>query len=223
MNNRIIVAYDGSVPAAALTDRSTPIERSQLGGAEAMAVELRRRYPQLSCHAQAVIGAPSEVLIDASATADLMVVGRSSAGAVEAVGDDDPTLEVLTREECLRLVATLPVGRIAVNGVGGPPHVVPVNYVLDGDVIVFRTDPGTKLSALRKRPVTFQTDLIDLFHRTGWSVSIQGWASDSEDPGAASESWAGGIKRHVVRVEPFHVSGRRIRLPAISADERGYL
>jgi hypothetical protein len=128
---------------------------------------LRRRHPQLSCHAQAVIGAPSEVLIDASATADLLVVGRISAGAVEAVGDDDPTLEVLTREECLRLVATLPVGRIAVNGVGGPPHVVPVNYVLDGDVIVFRTDPGTKLSALRKRPVTFQTDLID-----AWSGSV---------------------------------------------------
>lgn len=118
MNNRIIVGYDGSVPAAAaadwaaaeavarhaelcvlscytmpiggtgpgaaLSDRSAPIERARLGGAGAMAVELRRRHPQLSCQALAVIGSPSEVLIDASATADLMVVGRSGAGAVEA-------------------------------------------------------------------------------------------------------------------------------------------
>ena len=84
MNNRIIVAYGGTGAAAALTDRATQIERARLGGAKAMAVELRRRYPQLSCHAQAVIGAPSEVLIDASATADLMAVGRSGAGAVGA-------------------------------------------------------------------------------------------------------------------------------------------
>ena len=99
--------------------------------------------------------------------------------AVTAEADGSPTLEELTRDECLRLVATLPVGRIAVNAATGPPHVLPVNYVLDGDVIVFRTDPGTKLSVLRRRPVTFQTDLVDPVHRTGWSVSIKGWATDT--------------------------------------------
>lgn len=148
---------------------------------------------------------------------------QMAANMIEADQDDDPTLQVLTREECFQLVATLPVGRIAVSSAGGPPHIVPVNYVLEGEIIVFRTDAGTKLSGLRKRPVTFQTDLIDPYHRTGWSVSIQGWASDSEALESARSSWSGGAKQYVVRVEPFHVSGRRILLPVIRSDDHGYL
>ena len=41
-------------------------------------------------------------------------------------------LEELTREECIKLLRTQPVGRFAVAQGEAPPHVVPVNYILDG-------------------------------------------------------------------------------------------
>ena len=54
--------------------------------------------------------------------------------------------------------------------------VLPVNYVLDGDVIVFRSDPGEKLDAIDGHPASFQIDFIDAFHHTGWSVLVRGTA-----------------------------------------------
>ncbi len=41
------------------------------------------------------------------------------------------------------------LGRIAVAAPSGPPEVMPVNYVLDGEAVVFRSDLGTKLTLLR--------------------------------------------------------------------------
>src|SRR6266508_4316639 len=60
----------------------------------------------------------------------------------ETVDDDTARAELdeLDRDECFRLLASVPVGRIAVCGPGQAPLVVPVNFALDGDVIVFRTD-----------------------------------------------------------------------------------
>lgn len=135
-------------------------------------------------------------------------------------------LEELSRDECLQLVASLSIGRIAVPTSVGSPFVVPVNYVLDGEVVVFRTDPGAKLFALRERAVSFQVDLVDPFHRTGWSVLVQGIAYEAtaqEVEHLVVEPWAGGAKQHWVRVVPRVVTGRRIRLPEIRGDARGYL
>lgn len=137
-----------------------------------------------------------------------------------------PTLEELPRDECLQLVASLSIGRIAVARHDQPPLVVPVNYVLDGDVIVFRSDRGTKLFALREQPISFQVDFVDPFHRTGWSVLVTGVAYEAtplEVEHLTVEPWAGGKKQHWVRVQPGVVTGRRIRLPEIQRDSRGYL
>ena len=49
----------------------------------------------------------------------------------------------LTRPECLRLLAARPIGRLAVITAEGLPMIVPVNYVLDGETVLFRTDVGT--------------------------------------------------------------------------------
>jgi len=136
------------------------------------------------------------------------------------------SLEVIARDDCLALVACMSIGRIAVALPGGPPLVVPVNYVLDGATVVFRSDPGTKLDMLREEPVSFQVDLIDPFHRTGWSVLIQGIAYATEHDAeheAELESWVGGEKRHWVRVVPAAITGRRIRFPELPEDLRGYL
>ncbi len=140
--------------------------------------------------------------------------------------DEGPNLEEITREECFRLVASLSIGRVAVARNDEPPLVVPVNYVLDGEAIVFRSDPGTKLFALRHKPISFQVDFVDPFHRAGWSVLMQGIAYEAisrEVEHLKVESWAGGAKQHWVRFVPSVVTGRRIRLPEIEINARGYL
>ena len=139
-----------------------------------------------------------------------------------------PAVERLSREEALALVATLEIGRIAVGRAGQPPLVVPVNYVLDGEVIVFRSDPGTKLSVLvRGEPVSFQVDLVDPFHRSGWSVLVTGTAFEAthwEVDHLTVEPWAGGDKQHWVRLEPDTVTGRRVQFQEpVEEDLPGYL
>jgi len=68
------------------------------------------------------------------------------------------------------------VGRVAVIA-GGRPVVLPVNYAMDGDDVVFRTAEGTKLdAAVRGAPVAFEIDHTDRLYRTGWSVLVSGRA-----------------------------------------------
>ena len=140
--------------------------------------------------------------------------------------EPDRGLEELSRDECMRLLASASIGRVAVPSPDGSPLVVPVNYVLDGEVVVFRSDPGSKLFALREYPMSFQVDSVDPFRRTGWSVLVRGIAYEAvpeEVEHLTVEPWTGGEKQHWVRVLPRVVSGRRIRLPPIRTDARGYL
>ncbi len=60
-------------------------------------------------------------------------------------------VERLAPDECWDLLAQTNVGRLAVL-VDGHPDIFPVNYVLDGDSIVFRTGAGTKDCYLRLTP-----------------------------------------------------------------------
>jgi nitroimidazol reductase NimA-like FMN-containing flavoprotein (pyridoxamine 5'-phosphate oxidase superfamily) len=134
-------------------------------------------------------------------------------------------LEELTREECLALLAVNSVGRIAVIGRDDMPFVVPVNYQLTGETVVFRTDHGTKLDALRRRPVAFQIDEVDPLQRTGWSVLLQGVAhevSPHEVGDAVVEPWLR-QKHHWIQLVPRFISGRRIRLPDVFYEPGGYL
>ena len=132
-------------------------------------------------------------------------------------------LEEIPRDECLKLLRTMSIGRIAVASPGGPPLVVPINYAVDDGDVVFRTDPGTKLDLLRGLPVSFQVDLIDPFHRTGWSVLIQGIAVETVPAEVDPRPWADGPKRHWVRVTPGAITGRWLQLPECPVDCRGYL
>src|SRR4051794_9668259 len=133
-------------------------------------------------------------------------------------------LDEIPRDECFELLAQAPIGRLAVNGRAGSPLVVPVNFVVDREDIVFRSDPGRKLRDVVDRPVSFEIDAIDPVHRTGWSVLVEGIAYESEPPaGVELEPWAPGPKAHWVRVVPGSISGRRIRRSAQPPDPRAYV
>jgi nitroimidazol reductase NimA-like FMN-containing flavoprotein (pyridoxamine 5'-phosphate oxidase superfamily) len=139
-------------------------------------------------------------------------------------------LEVLDRETCLRLLGTAPVGRVAVAVPGEAPLVVPVNFLLVDERIVFRTDYGTvfRQAVLAEGPVSFEVDAFDVTTRTGWSVVVQGPANEVgewEASGLTLRPWAPGSKEHWVQLEARSVTGRRLVLPELPGwpDQGGYL
>jgi uncharacterized protein len=125
-------------------------------------------------------------------------------------------LEVLDRDECLRLLELNHLGRIAVV-VDGYPLVFPVNYALDADAVVFRTDAGTKLFGARNGPVAFECDGTDRVYHTGWSVLVTGHAEEVHDTGEIGRlerlplgTWSPGPKATWLRIRPRSLTGRRI-------------
>lgn len=127
--------------------------------------------------------------------------------------------EILDTAECIHLMATQTVGRLSVV-VGRFPLVVPVNFVLDGDDVVFRTGPGAKLDAADGHDVAFQTDAIDVSSHSGWSVCLVGVArvlGDGERATLLTRSGAlsirpleSGDKPIWVQINTHAVTGRRI-------------
>jgi nitroimidazol reductase NimA-like FMN-containing flavoprotein (pyridoxamine 5'-phosphate oxidase superfamily) len=127
-------------------------------------------------------------------------------------------LQVLDRDQCRRLLATDDVGRLAVIA-GNTAVIFPVNYALDGDTIVFRTDPGTKLEHGPRARASFEVDSFDHTRRAGWSVVATGRLEEVTPYDAATfervrrlaiDPWAGGDKTHWMRLVPDRVTGRRI-------------
>jgi uncharacterized protein len=126
----------------------------------------------------------------------------------------------LTRSECFRLLASQHLGRVVLVDQLGPAA-FPVNYVVDGHTVLFRTDEGSKLdAALRGAGVAFQIDGVDEASHTGWSVLVRAEAVeviDSDDLARVCElplyPWAPGAKTHYVRLLPAMLTGRRIAVP----------
>jgi uncharacterized protein len=133
---------------------------------------------------------------------------------------DEGDLAEIDPEGCWELLATRPVGRVAVI-VGDYASVFPVNYALDGHSAVFRSGAGTKLWALDRSNVTFQADHVDVARRGGWSVMIKGVGQEvsvENNPNLAARSraagadpWAPGPRSRLVRVVADQITGRRIR------------
>jgi uncharacterized protein len=123
----------------------------------------------------------------------------------------------LTRSECFELLAREHLGRVAVVDDRGPV-VVPVNFVLDRHMVVFRTDEGTKLDAAsRGGQVAFEVDGNDAVAHTGWSVLVRGEVVEITDPAELTRlrklpltPWAPGPKARYVRILPAALTGRRI-------------
>ena len=93
---------------------------------------------------------------------------------------DHAGLEVLPFEECLRLLASVPVGRVGFLA-DGELVILPVNHAVDGHDVVFRTAWGSKLAATEgQNLVTFEADHYNEQIRSGWSVVVTGRAEVAE-------------------------------------------
>jgi nitroimidazol reductase NimA-like FMN-containing flavoprotein (pyridoxamine 5'-phosphate oxidase superfamily) len=126
-------------------------------------------------------------------------------------------LDVLSRKECWALVKGTDLGRLAFE-TDGWPLVLPVNYLVDGDDIVIRSDPGRKLAAARQQvQAALQIDSIDRLHRSGWSVLVFGIATAVDDPAEVERldqlhlrSWAASARASWIRLLPVEITGRRL-------------
>ena len=127
-------------------------------------------------------------------------------------------IDVLEREECLELLESDLVGRLAVVSAGAP-SVFPINYVMDDETVVFRTAPGTKLDAGPRAPACFEIDDFDRTNRTGWSVVVSGRLEEITAADAALlarvralpvDPWAVGERDHWMRLVPRMITGRRV-------------
>ena len=129
-------------------------------------------------------------------------------------------LEALPLEVCLRLLESVPVGRVSFC-TDGEVVTLPVNHVVDGQDVVFRTDRGSKLSAADRRDhVAFEADDYDPRTRTGWSVLVKGHAEvireDSEIERLSHLGlypWVTAVDRpYWIRIRPTSVTGRHTPL-----------
>ena len=129
-------------------------------------------------------------------------------------------LEVLEREEAVRLLATQEIGRLGFES-GGGLEILPVNYVLDGEVVVFATADGAKLRGVAGSTVVFEVDEMDRTTRSGWSVVVHGRADQVTEHDSRElldrarnlplQPWADFPKPHLIRITPRFISGRRVR------------
>jgi nitroimidazol reductase NimA-like FMN-containing flavoprotein (pyridoxamine 5'-phosphate oxidase superfamily) len=126
-------------------------------------------------------------------------------------------MEMIDSDECRRLLAQDEIGRLAVI-IGATPMIFPVNYALDGDAIVFRTMPGSRLD-VGQGHAAFEVDNFDRERRTGWSVLVTGhleevsWyqAKDMERVKELSvDPWAPGERNLWLRLRPSFITGRII-------------
>jgi nitroimidazol reductase NimA-like FMN-containing flavoprotein (pyridoxamine 5'-phosphate oxidase superfamily) len=143
----------------------------------------------------------------------------------DPVGVDPPTefdhfLQELSEDECLFLLRSRDLGRIAFN-VRGNPEILPVNYALEGKIVVFRTAPGKKLEFVPGAEVAFEVDNWDLQAGLGWSVVVKGRAEEvTVDGGRTAEHIrrarvhpvAPGDRRHWIAIRGAAITGRRFHV-----------
>jgi nitroimidazol reductase NimA-like FMN-containing flavoprotein (pyridoxamine 5'-phosphate oxidase superfamily) len=129
----------------------------------------------------------------------------------------DEGLELLDENEAMSLLAHNEVGRVGLT-IGAMPAIFPVNYRLIDGCIVFRTAPGSKLSAASANTVVaFEVDDYNAADRSGWSVLVVGTSEVVHDLDVTFqvldeklEPWVDGMRGWIVRIRPGFVSGRRI-------------
>ncbi len=126
---------------------------------------------------------------------------------------DAGPVSAIPPERCWELIASQSVGRLATS-VERTPDISPINFVVDGHSIVFRTAEGAKFFALTINPtVAFEVDAWG--HDKGWSVVVKGTAEQvtGDDDLSRAEAlplfpWVPTVKLHYVRITPTEISGR---------------
>jgi nitroimidazol reductase NimA-like FMN-containing flavoprotein (pyridoxamine 5'-phosphate oxidase superfamily) len=129
---------------------------------------------------------------------------------------DRAGLEVLDRQECLRLLTQTQRGRIAIH-TAALPAILPVRFVLDVNRVVLSASEGTTLArATDGSVVAFQTDGTERETEREWSVSLIGLARHLTEPDDVARAavlplprWSADLPPRYIAISTDRVSGRR--------------
>ncbi len=159
---------------------------------------------------------------------------RGRAGLAEHAGMDDAgrpggegEFTRLDRGESLRLLTTVPVGRLIFT-VNALPAVRPMNFALVDGLILLCTAAGSTVARkVDGMIVAFQADELDAAACSGWSVTVTGRAALVADPDAAARyrkvplvPWAPGIRDQFVTISTELADGLRVSRPRVAMDGR---
>ena len=127
-------------------------------------------------------------------------------------------LQALSPTECFDLLEPGGIGRVGIAAAEGV-IILPVNYAVKGQAIIYRTAPDTLLALYVNTQVSFEVDQCDETLHEGWSVLVQGHAREVTDEHQLKQiedtthlkPWAPGARDVYVRLAPTEISGRRIQ------------
>ncbi|MFB9304711.1 pyridoxamine 5'-phosphate oxidase family protein [Kibdelosporangium philippinense] len=131
---------------------------------------------------------------------------------------DSAGLELLSGQECFRLLAKVPVGRVVYTD-RALPAVQPVTFTLLEQTVIIRTSAHSRLAhAATGKVVAFEADEFkDTGVRSGWSVVAIGHAVKVTDPTELDavkqlglRAWTQDAEDCYLRISVEIVSGRRL-------------
>lgn len=143
----------------------------------------------------------------------------SEPGHVGLKGERVAASAELDEADCLELIKTTTVGRIAFVGPDGL-RLLPLNYHNLDDTIYFRTSEDSSLAVLARESleVVFEVDYHDRLFQRGWSVLITGRSAPVDDPELRATltsqvtPWAEGHRPVLVTITPSRITGRRVQV-----------
>ena len=127
-------------------------------------------------------------------------------------------IEELSYDKCRELLAASIVGRVGFNAEDGP-RIIPVNFTLVEDSVVFRTTPYSELGRNADDvAMAFEVDHVDYEDHKGWSVLAVGTSRLVEHIGELEDlggfwnprPWAGGNRMLYVQLHWSALTGRRL-------------
>lgn len=137
------------------------------------------------------------------------------------VPDPVRSTERLDRSEALRLLGTVPLGRIVFTH-QALPAIRPMRHVVDGEDVLVRLDEGASHASLVATPgepgivLAYESDAIDPDTHLGWSVVVIGYAELVENRDEAErlevllDPWSNQPVADVVRIRAELVTGFRL-------------
>jgi nitroimidazol reductase NimA-like FMN-containing flavoprotein (pyridoxamine 5'-phosphate oxidase superfamily) len=139
------------------------------------------------------------------------------------------TLEALSRQRSLDLLASVPYGRVVFSQ-RALPAIRPVNHLVHDGHVIIRSNLGSALSVETTLSgavvVAYEVDMIDATTQTGWSVVVTGTARTVLDEAEVSKyerllhPWIDDGKDTVIRISIDLITGYAL-VPATAGTRSG--
>jgi Pyridoxamine 5'-phosphate oxidase len=139
---------------------------------------------------------------------------------------DERFMRELPRAEAMRLLASVPIGRLVFTH-QALPAIRPVNHLIADDKIVIGLTPGSAIAASTSAGgtvVAYEADALDVDSRLGWTVIVVGAARLVTDADAVLahravlKPWLSGAMTDVVEISTEIVTGYEL-IPVQPDDE----